>query len=114
MKFGRGSAAREPMRRREIIVLAMPDIAEPVYYAGRKHVPSSFSYQGVSWLTTDINRAKVWRHPEQAAAVLHGQRDAWASFAPRIIDPRTVTGYVDKPSRTARRNEAQRPWWDLR
>ena len=90
MRFGRGSAPREPMRRREIIVLAMPGIAEPVYYAGPRPVPSSFSYQGVSWLTTDINRARVWRHPGQAQAAAFGQRGAWAAFSPRIIDPRMV------------------------
>lgn len=112
MRSGRGSAPREPMRRREVIVLTMPGIAEPVYYAGPKCAPTCFSYLGAAWLTKDINRAKVWRHPGQAQAVLMGHQMTLAAFEPRIISPRTVAGYVDKPSRTARRNEAQRSRWE--
>jgi hypothetical protein len=99
------------MRRREIITLAMPDIVEPVYFAGPKYVPTSFSYCGIAWLTKDINRAKVWRHPNQALAVEFAHREAWAPFSPRIFDPRTVAGYVDKPSRVARRSEVRRSRW---
>ena len=112
MRHGFGSAPRAPMRRREVICLTMPDIAEPVYYAGPKHVPTGFSYCGIAWLTKDINRAKVWRHPGQAQAVEFSNRAAWSAFSPRIIDPRTVAGYVDKPSRTARRNEKRRSRWE--
>lgn len=108
MRFGRGSAPRKPMRRREVIALTMPDIAEPVYYAGPKYAPTCFAYCGVSWLTKDINHAKVWRHPQQAQAVVMTKRETLAAFQPRILDPRTVVGYIDKPSRAARRSDTRR------
>jgi hypothetical protein len=95
MYFGKNSAPRRPMSRREVIVLTL-DTGDIVYFAAKV---DRFG----SWHTPDINRAKVYRHPMYAQSVISGRRMAWATLNPRIVDPRGIAGYVDKPMAAGRR-----------
>jgi len=87
------------MRRREVIAL---DIGGSVAYFQPRRWDAG-------WYTREINEAKVFRHPglaKQIINVTYGSQ--WAGFNPRVIDPRTVPGYVDKPTRAERRARGER------
>jgi hypothetical protein len=87
--------------RREAIALTLPETGKTVYYAARPE------WDG-AWYTADINRAKVYRHPAQAAEVIRCHD--WTDLNSRVIDPRNVPGYVDKPSAAARRRAKASAW----
>jgi hypothetical protein len=84
---------RRFMKRREVIAL---DIGGKVAYFQPRR------WDG-GWYTRDINEAKVFRHPGYASDVIHGFRSSWENFNPRVISPRDVKGYVDKPTAAEKR-----------
>ena len=83
------------MHRREAIEIQIDGQAR---YVAAKLEPDG------AWYTADINRAKVWRHPGMAAQWMFQH----SGVTGRIVDPRGVAGYVDKPSAAARRHAGRR------
>lgn len=88
------------MQGRDVIAVDLPDSPGEVRYVGKK------TRHGAPDYTSDINEAKVWRHPGVAQGILQGRN--WPDgYNPRIVDPRKVAGYVDKPTAAARRQKKE-------
>jgi len=92
---GRGIIVGRRMHRRETVAFTHPVTGKTVYLAARTQ------WDG-SWYTSDINRAKIRREPGVAAQDLRYLPEVARDMKGRVIDARTVKGYVDKPSRADR------------
>lgn len=87
------------MKRREVIALDID--GKVAYYQPRRW--------DAGWYTRDINEAKVFRHPGLARQTIDvTYASQWDTFNPRVIDPRTVAGYIDKPTAAEKRAKEKR------
>ena len=84
------------MKRREVIALDNIVPGKVTYFA-------ACLQWDAAWHSPEINRAKVFRHPGLASATIDARGAAWLFYNPRIVDPRTVAGYKDKPSAAEKR-----------
>lgn len=90
------------MQRREVIALDLPTLPGKVAYFAKK------LQWDASWYTTDINKAKVYRHPDLASNTIRMMGESWKSCNPRIVNPRSIEDYVDIPTKAAKRQAADR------
>lgn len=89
------------MHRREVIALDLPTLPGKVVYLAKK------LRWDAAWYTEDINEAKVFRHPGLSKSYILAMGESWKKLNPRIVDPRKVEGYVDVPTRAAKRQVEQ-------